>query len=87
MTAVVRAVRGECERWQPVGRARWRPRRRSGCRKKREVAVPGQLALVLETETVVAAAVWEALPPERQVEVALRLARLAARLVEAVRDE
>jgi hypothetical protein len=51
------------------------------------VAVPGQLALVLETETVVAAAVWEALPPERQVEVALRLARLVARLVEAVRDE
>jgi hypothetical protein len=54
---------------------------------KREVTVPGQLALVLETETVVAAAVWEALPPERQLEVALRLARLVARLVEAVRDE
>lgn len=87
MTAVMRAVRGGHERSEPVGRARWRPRRRSGCREKREVTVAGQLALVLETETVVAAAVWEALPPERQLEVALRLARLVARLVEAVRDE
>ena len=33
------------------------------------------------------AAVWETLPPERQLEVALRLARLLARLVEAARDE
>lgn len=52
-----------------------------------EVIVPGQLALVIETETVVAAAVWETLPPEHQLQVALRLARLLARLVEAARDE
>jgi hypothetical protein len=52
-----------------------------------EVTVAGQLGLVIETETVVPAAVWEALPPERQLQVALRLARLLARLVEAARDE
>jgi hypothetical protein len=52
-----------------------------------EVIVPGQLALVIETETVVPAAVWETLPPEHQLQVALRLARLLARLVEAARDE
>jgi len=49
--------------------------------------VSGQLALVLEEEMVVPAAVWETLPPERQVELAVRLARLLARLIEAVRDE
>ena len=54
---------------------------------KTEVTVPGQLALVIETETVVPAAVWETLPPEHQLQVALRLARLLARLVEAARDE
>ena len=54
---------------------------------KTEVTMPGQLALVLEEETVVPAAVWETLPPERQLQVALRLARLLARLVEAARDE
>ena len=47
----------------------------------------GQLALVVCGETVVAAAVWEALPPERQREVTIRLARLLARLVESERDE
>jgi hypothetical protein len=52
-----------------------------------EVTVAGQLALVIETETAVPAAVWEALPPERQLQVALRLARLLARLLEAARDE
>ncbi|HXZ83978.1 MAG TPA: hypothetical protein VEI82_00690 [Myxococcota bacterium] len=51
------------------------------------MTVAGQLALVIETETVVPAAVWEALPPERQLQVALRLARLLARLMEAARDE
>jgi hypothetical protein len=51
------------------------------------VAVAGQLALVIETEIVVPAAVWETLPPERQRQLALRLARLLARLVEAARDE
>jgi hypothetical protein len=49
--------------------------------------MPGQLALPVETEAVVAAAVWETLPPERQLQVALRLARLLARLLEAARDE
>ena len=47
----------------------------------------GQLALAVEEETVVPAAVWETLPAERQVQVAVRLARLLARLVEAARDE
>ena len=47
----------------------------------------GQLALVIESEAVVAAAVWEGLPPERQVQVAIRLSRLLARLMEAARDE
>jgi hypothetical protein len=47
----------------------------------------GQLALVIESEAVVPAAVWEGLPPERQVQVAIRLARLLARLMEAARDE
>jgi hypothetical protein len=52
-----------------------------------EVIVPGQLALVIEEQAVVPAAVWETLPPERQVQVAVRLARLLARIVEAARDE
>jgi hypothetical protein len=47
----------------------------------------GQLALAVSVESVVPAAVWETLPPERQVEVTVRLARLLARLVEAERDE
>jgi hypothetical protein len=51
------------------------------------VLVPGQLALVIEEQAVVPAAVWETLPPERQVQVAVRLARLLARIVEASRDE
>jgi len=49
--------------------------------------VSGQLALVTGEEVLVAVAVWETLPPERQLQVALRLARLLARLVEAARDE
>jgi hypothetical protein len=49
--------------------------------------MPGQLALVIETEAVAPAAVWESLPPERQLQVALRLAGLLARLMEAARDE
>jgi hypothetical protein len=52
-----------------------------------EVLVPGQLALVIEEETVVPAAVWESLPPARQLQVAVRLARLLARIVGAARDE
>jgi hypothetical protein len=47
----------------------------------------GQLALVVGEGTVVAAAVWETLPAERQRQVAVRLARLLARMVEAARDE
>jgi hypothetical protein len=53
---------------------------------KTEVGVSGQLALAT-SERVVAAAVWETLPVERQIEVTLRLARLLAVLVEAARDE
>jgi len=70
-------------------------RGRSGCvvrgevgpPSKTEVLVSGQLALALGEETVVPAAVWETLPPERQLELAVRLARLLARLIEAARDE
>jgi hypothetical protein len=47
----------------------------------------GQLALATSDQMLVPAAVWETLPPERQLEVTLRLARLLARLVEAERDE
>ena len=47
----------------------------------------GQLALAISEERVVAAAVWETLPAEVQREVAVRLARLLTRLVEAERDE
>ena len=54
---------------------------------KTEVTMPGQLALVIEEETVVPAAVWETVPSEQRLQVALRLARLLARLVEAARDE
>lgn len=46
----------------------------------------GQLALGL-SEALVAAAVWEALPPERQREVTMMLTRLLARLLEAERGE
>jgi hypothetical protein len=55
--------------------------------RKRRFAVSGQLALVTSEEALVPAAVWETLPPEHQLQVALRLARLLARLVEAARDE
>jgi hypothetical protein len=53
---------------------------------KTEVLMSGQLAL-RTGEEVVAAAVSETLPPAVQREIALRLARLVARLVEAQRDE
>jgi hypothetical protein len=46
----------------------------------------GQLALVAGG-TVGAAAVWETLPPQAQRTVVLALARLAARALEAGRDE
>jgi hypothetical protein len=47
----------------------------------------GQLALATSEEVLVPAVVWETLPPERQLQVALMLARLLARLVEAERGE
>jgi hypothetical protein len=53
---------------------------------KTEVAMSGQLALGLG-EVMVAAAVWETLPPERQREVTIQLARLLARLMEVERDD
>jgi hypothetical protein len=53
---------------------------------KTEVAMSGQLALGL-SEVLVAAAVWESLPPDRQREVTIQLARLLARLMEAERDD
>jgi hypothetical protein len=62
-----------------------RPPRR-GSSGETEVAMSGQLALRL-SETPVAAAVWETLPPERQREITVQLARLLARLMEAERDE
>jgi hypothetical protein len=46
----------------------------------------GQFALAMEG-AVAPAAAWETLPPELQIEVTLRLARLLAGLVEAERDE
>jgi hypothetical protein len=54
---------------------------------KTEAIVSGQLALATGEETLVAAAVWEALPPEVQREVTVRFARLLAQLIEAERDE
>jgi hypothetical protein len=49
--------------------------------------VSGQLALVIEQEAVVPAAVWESLPPGSQRAVVLALARLLAKLVEGERCE
>jgi hypothetical protein len=46
----------------------------------------GQFALAMEG-ALAPVAVWETLPPELQIEVTLRLARLLAGLVEAGRDE
>jgi hypothetical protein len=54
---------------------------------KTEAVMSGQLALVIDLEAVVAAAVWETLPVERRLEVTVRLARLLATLLEAERDE
>jgi hypothetical protein len=51
------------------------------------VRVSGQLALVTDEQALVPAAVWETLPPDRQREITVRLARLLARLVEGERDD
>jgi len=47
----------------------------------------GQLALATSAEMLVPAAVWETLPPASQQAIAIALARLVARLIEAARDE
>jgi hypothetical protein len=54
---------------------------------KTEAVMSGQLALVIDSEAVAAAAVWELLPADRRLEVTVRLARLLAQLMEAERDE
>jgi hypothetical protein len=54
--------------------------------KRKEARMSGQLALVMD-EALVAAAVWETLPSERQRQLTMQLVRLLARLVEAERDE
>jgi hypothetical protein len=55
--------------------------------KTREVAMSGQLALVLEGERLVPAAVWETLPPGVRAKVTVMLARLLAAAIEEARDE
>jgi hypothetical protein len=47
----------------------------------------GQLALAVSEEMIVPAAVWETLPEQAQIQVARRLARLLAVLLEAERNE
>jgi hypothetical protein len=79
-------VRGGCCASAPSG-CRCVVRRRVEPLVKTEAVMSGQLALVIGEETLVSAAVWEALPPECRLEVTVRLARLLARLVEAERDE
>jgi hypothetical protein len=54
---------------------------------KTEAVMSGQLALVIDSDTVAAAAVWEALPSEQRRQVTVRLAHLLAKLLEAERDE
>jgi hypothetical protein len=68
------------------GLRRGRPRGRAASAET-EVAMSGQLALATSEQVLVAAAVWETLPPVRQREVTLRLAWLLARSMEAERDE
>jgi hypothetical protein len=53
---------------------------------KTEVPMSGQLAF-LSGGSLVAAAVWETLPPERQQQATVMIARLLARLLEAERGE
>jgi hypothetical protein len=52
-----------------------------------EVAMQGQLALMLEKESMVAPVVWETLPEEAQTRVTVMLARLLAAMIEQARDE
>jgi hypothetical protein len=52
-----------------------------------EVAMMGQLALAIEQESVVPAAVWETLPLRTRTAVTVMLARLLAAAIEGARDE
>jgi hypothetical protein len=52
-----------------------------------EVAMSGQLALTIDGQAVVPAAVWETLPAWTRAEVTIVLARLLARVIEEARDE
>jgi hypothetical protein len=47
----------------------------------------GQLALSIEQESVVPAAVWETLPLQTRSAVTVMLARLLAAAIEGARDE
>ncbi len=49
------------------------------------VAVSAQLALTIEGQAIVPAAVWETLPARTQAQVTIALARLFARLIEEAR--
>jgi hypothetical protein len=53
----------------------------------REVAMSGQLALMLVEERVVPAAVWETIPLEVRAKVTVMLARLLAAAIAESRDE
>ncbi|MBV9005535.1 MAG: hypothetical protein JO181_12810 [Solirubrobacterales bacterium] len=53
----------------------------------REVAMSGQLALLLVEERLVPTAVWETVPPEVRAKVTIMLARLLAAAIEVARDE
>jgi hypothetical protein len=66
---------------------RWASGQPARVQRKRRWSLSGQLALVIDEASVAPAAVWETLPPQRQLQVAVRLARLLASLLEAARDE
>src|SRR3954453_2338053 len=74
-----RRRRGGCSRsaWSGCGRG---VRRGAQPPVQTEVVVSGQLALAVSEERLVAAAVWETLPPEVQREGTVRLARLLGRV-------
>ena len=63
-----------------------RPARATAPRRKRRSRCRDSSPLQT-SEALVAAAVWETLPPERHQEVTVQLARLLERLLEAERDE
>jgi hypothetical protein len=55
--------------------------------KTAEVAMSGQLALVISEDRMAPAAVWETLPVAARMQVTIVLARLFARLIAEARDE